>query len=85
MAIKKSDLERYIELAKVFYLREAPDTIWDEDAIWEELYGVRRAMFGYDTRLDYIVNGIVLCKTTRDTPLDVYCEIFKLLGFEIVS
>lgn len=85
MTIKKSDLERYIELAKVFYLREAPNTIWDEDVIWDELYTVRRAMFGNNAWLHYVVNGIVLCKTTRDTPLDVYCEIFKLLGFEIVS
>lgn len=79
MTIKKSDLERYIELAKEFYLVYATDIIWDE------LYTLRRVVFGNDTWLHDVVTGIVLCKTTRDTPLDVYCEIFKLLGFEIVS
>lgn len=79
MTIKKSDLERYIEWAKTFYLCDNANTIW------EELYATRALVFGNNAWLHYVVNGIVLCKTTHDTPLDVYCEIFKLLGFEIVS
>ena len=45
MTIKKSDLERYIELAKDFICLVRADTIWDE------LYTLRRVVFGNDTWL----------------------------------
>ena len=81
MKIKKSKLDKAIELGRKYYKAED-----NEGRAWRYLYNARTKLFVENAFwLTSIISGLIVKRDNYDEPNETFYKVLEALGFEIVE